>query len=87
MTPPTVLIAISSLSTVLDLMYGLSVSLALILAKVCLDSLLAGGMACREIKQFPHHPWLVASQLIDKGLIIVPEMSSLNHILVLVCRP
>jgi hypothetical protein len=32
-----------------DLIYGLSPSLALILAKVCPDSLLAGGMACREI--------------------------------------
>jgi len=54
---------------VLDLICGLSPSLALILAKVCPDSLLAGGMACREIDQFSHHPWLVASQLIDKGLI------------------
>ena len=50
MMPLAVLLALSPPSMVLALIHGLGLALALVLAEVCLDSLLVGGMAHHEVK-------------------------------------
>jgi hypothetical protein len=67
--PPAVHLAFPSLIVVLSLIHGSGLGLALVLAKDCPNVLLAGGMACREVEQLPHHPRLAASELMDKCFI------------------
>jgi hypothetical protein len=66
MVPLAILLTFSSLIVVLSLIHRFSWSLTLVLAKDCTDGLLAGGMACLEVEQLPHHPWLATSELMDE---------------------
>jgi hypothetical protein len=46
---PTILVAPSLPYSILGLIHGLGLGLALVLAEVCLDHLLTGGMASRKV--------------------------------------
>jgi hypothetical protein len=54
--PPAILFSFSPSIAVLGLICGFVLSLTLALAEDCMNSLLAGGMACREVKQLLRHP-------------------------------
>ena len=55
--PLAVLLALHSSVVVLGLIHGFSLSLTPVLLEYCTDGLLAGGMACCEVKQLPRSPW------------------------------
>ena len=65
---------------VLGLVRRLGLSLALVLAKDCSDSLLTGGMACSEIEQLPRCPRFVVPELMDESFIGRARDKFSNHI-------
>ena len=66
---PAIFLAHPLSIAVLSLVHGLDLSLTLVFAKDYSDSLLAGGMACREVEQLPHRPRLATSELMDECFI------------------
>jgi len=78
--PLAVLLALHSLVAVLGLIRGFNLSLTLVFLEYCVDSLLAGGVACCEVEQLSRGPWFVASELVDECLIGCARDECSDHV-------
>ena len=67
--PLAILLALYSSIVVFSLIHEFGLSLALVFAEDCMDGLLAGGMACRAVKQLPCHSWFAAFELMNECFI------------------
>jgi len=67
--PLVVLLAFHPSIAVFSLVRRFGLSLALVLAKICMDNLLAGGVACHKVEQLPRHPWFTVSKPVNECFI------------------
>jgi hypothetical protein len=69
MGPLAILLALYLLAAVFRLIHGFSLSLTLVFVEDCTNGFLAGGVACREVKQLSRRPRFAAPELMAKCFI------------------
>ena len=79
---PTILFALYLLIAVFSLICGFSLGLALVFVEDCIDGLLVGGVACREVEQLPHRPRFAAPELVNECFVGRARDECSNHVCV-----
>ena len=78
--PLAVLLALHPSIAVFSLIHGFGLSLTLLFVEDCMDGLLAGGVACREVEKLPRLLWFAVSELADECFVGHARDESSNHV-------
>jgi hypothetical protein len=78
--PLAVLLALYLSIAVFSLIRWFGLSLSLVFAEDCMDSLLARGVACRKVEQLPRRPRFAVSEFVDECFVGHARDERSNHV-------